>query len=81
MKDAPGAYYASPVAGDGKVYLVSHAGKATVLSAAADAKWEIVSQHDFDEPVVATPAIAGGRIFLRTAKALYAFGTREPAGR
>jgi hypothetical protein len=56
-------YYASPVAADGKIFLVSASGKVTVLK--ADAQWEIL----------ATPAIAGSNIFIRTRGALYSFGT------
>jgi len=65
-------YYASPVAGDGKVFLLSHSGKVTVLKAAP--QWEILAVNSLDEPCQATPAIAGGRIYIRTHKALYSFG-------
>lgn len=65
-------YYASPVAGDGKVYLLSHSGKVTVLK--ADPQWEILAVNALDETSEATPAIAGGRIYIRTHKALYSFG-------
>jgi outer membrane protein assembly factor BamB len=65
-------YYASPVAGDGKVYLVSQSGKVTVLK--ADPQWEILQVNALDETTEATPAIAGGRIYIRTHKALYSFG-------
>ena len=65
-------YYASPVAGDGKVYMISRNGNATVLEAGGD--WGIVSSTDFGEEVFATPAIADGQMWVRTATALYAFG-------
>ena len=65
-------YYASPVAGDGKVFLLSHSGKVTVLK--ADPQWEILAVNSLDEPCQATPAIASGRIYIRTHKALYSFG-------
>ncbi|MDX1981159.1 MAG: family 16 glycoside hydrolase [Bryobacteraceae bacterium] len=64
-------YYASPVAGDGKVYLISRNGNASVLEAGAD--WGIVATGDFGEEVFATPAIADGHILVRTATALYDF--------
>jgi len=64
-------YYASPVAGDGKIFVVSASGKVTVLK--ADAQWEIVATNDLDEEVWATPAIAGGNLYIRTRNALYAF--------
>ena len=66
------AYYASPVAADGKVFVASASGKVTVLK--ADAQWEILATNDLDEEVWATPAIAGSNIFIRTSKALYSFG-------
>ena len=40
-------YYASPVAGDGKVFLLSHSGKVTVLK--ADPQWEILAVNSLDE--------------------------------
>jgi outer membrane protein assembly factor BamB len=67
-------YYASPVAGDGKVYLVSRNGSVSVLEAGTE--WRLLSTAEFGEEVFATPAIADGQIWLRTASALYAFGRR-----
>jgi hypothetical protein len=64
-------YYASPVAGDGKVYVISRNGTATVLKAGAE--WEILSSGDLEGEVFATPAIADGHIWVRTASALYDF--------
>jgi outer membrane protein assembly factor BamB len=68
-----GNYYSSPVAGDGKVYLLSERGRLTVVSAARD--WKVLATADFGEDVYATPALAGGRVYLRTAGHLYCFGT------
>lgn len=68
-------YYASPVAADGKIFVVSASGKVTVLK--ADAQWEILSTGDLGEEVWATPAIAGNNLFIRTRSALYSFGTNE----
>ena len=65
-------YYASPVAADGKVFVVSASGKVTVLK--ADAQWEILATTDLDDEVWATPAIAGGNLYIRTRNALYSFG-------
>lgn len=65
-------YYASPVAADGKVFVVSASGKVTVLK--ADAQWEILAMNDLDEEVWATPAIAGNSLYIRTRSALYSFG-------
>jgi outer membrane protein assembly factor BamB len=67
-----GDYYASPVGGDGKVYLFSQQGDVTVLS--AESQWQILHASTFDEDVFATPAIVDGRIFVRTKGHLYCFG-------
>lgn len=72
---APGAYYASPVAADGKVYVLSEEGKAAVLKAGRD--WELLKVNDLGEECYATPAIVDGRIYLRTQSALYCFAKKD----
>jgi len=67
-----GNYYASPVVGDGKIYLVSQRGEITVISAAGD--WQQLSSSHLEEEVYATPALVDGRIYLRTVGHLYCFG-------
>ena len=74
LKDAVGEYYASPVAGDSKVYFVNKDGKVSVIRAGAN--WEMLSTGDLDEQVIATPAIAGSRIYIRTDDNLYCFGVK-----
>ena len=69
---AAGIYYASPVAGDGKVYVTSDSGVVTVLKAGP--KYEVLAENDLGETIRATPALVDGRIYLRTAGYLYAFG-------
>jgi outer membrane protein assembly factor BamB len=69
LRDAVDSYYSSPVAADGKIYLLSENGKATVVEPGRE--WRQLSTTDLEEPCYATPAIAGGRIFLRTMHALY----------
>ncbi len=68
-------YYASPVAADGKVFLVSASGKVTVLKAGP--QWEILAMNDLGEEVWATPAIAGNHIFIRTRNTLYSFAAAK----
>lgn len=65
-------YFSSPVAGDGKIYLLSEKGELSVIS--AEPQWRQMSQADFREEAYATPAISGGRIYLRTTRHLYCFG-------
>jgi len=72
LEHAPDAFYASPVAGDGKVYLLSQAGTLSVV--AAEKGLHVLHTARFDEPCYATPALEDGRIFLRTETSLYCFG-------
>ncbi len=71
LAGAPGTYYSSPVGADGKVFLVSQEGKASVLSAGAE--WEVLAVNDLDDECYATPAIVDDRIYLRTRSRLYCF--------
>lgn len=70
-------YYASPVAGDGKVYLISRNGNVSVIEAGGD--WGISSTGEMGEEVFATPAIADGHIWVRTTTALYDFAASNGA--
>lgn len=74
LQGALGDYFASPVAADGKLYTVSHEGKVSVLKPGKD--WEILAINELGEDCNATPAIADGRIYLRTHQTLYCFGKR-----
>jgi outer membrane protein assembly factor BamB len=72
---AGGPYYASPVAGDGKVYTASARGMIVVL--AAGPRLKVLARNELDERISATPAIAEGKIYVRTDKQLFAFGTED----
>jgi outer membrane protein assembly factor BamB len=72
--DAPGDYYASPIAADDKVFVASVEGKITVLKAGA--QWQVLGVNDIGEPIHATPALGDGRIYVRTLGALYCFGAK-----
>ena len=69
---AVGDYYSSPVAAHGKICVASQSGVVTVL--AATDSLTILAQNKMGEPVMATPAIVGQRLYLRTKSQLYAFG-------
>ncbi|MFT5288177.1 MAG: outer membrane protein assembly factor BamB [Planctomycetota bacterium] len=75
IADAGDTYYASPVAGDGKVYLFSEHGIVSVLPAGGSL--EAISVVDLEEKIYATPALATGRIYLRTVDAMYCFKGEE----
>jgi outer membrane protein assembly factor BamB len=67
-----GVYTASPVAGDGKVYLASEDGETIVLSAGRTPR--ILSRNKLNARQLASPAIAAGRLFIRSDDALFAIG-------
>jgi len=69
---AGGPYYASPVAGDKKIYVASARG--TVIVFEAGDKLKILSRNDLKERISATPALVDGKVYVRTNKHLYAFG-------
>jgi outer membrane protein assembly factor BamB len=71
---ATDAYYASPVAADGKIFTASEAGKVAVISAGG--QWELLRLNDMDDGCKSTPAIADGKIYLRTYNALFCFNNR-----
>jgi outer membrane protein assembly factor BamB len=58
-----GVFTASPVAGDGKVYFASETGETVVLRAGRTP--EVLSRNPLSTHIVASPAIARGRLFLR----------------
>jgi outer membrane protein assembly factor BamB len=68
-----GNHSASPVLADGRVYAISEQGETVVFAAAPEFK--VLARNALDGFTLGTPAIAGGRIYVRTAKALYAVGT------
>lgn len=71
-----GNYFASPVAGDGRVYFASESGTVSVVASRRD--WSVLSSRDFHEKVYATPCLVGDRLYLRTEQALYCFHGAAP---
>lgn len=67
-------YFASIIAADGKVFIAGNSGYVNVLKAGGDQ--ELIASNNLDEDIFATPAIADGRIYVRTAQALYCFGAK-----
>lgn len=69
---APGGYYASPIAADGRIYLVSDRGQITVVKAGDGL--EVLGRHELGEAVLASPALDADTFFVRSAGHLSAFG-------
>jgi outer membrane protein assembly factor BamB len=65
-------YTASPVAADGKIYFASESGETLVLKAGRTA--QVLARNSIDGRVLASPAIAGGRLFIRTDTDIIAVG-------
>jgi len=73
LKGAIDHYYASPVAADDKIFMISETGKVVVLPPGGSL--EPMAVNDLEDDVYATPAISNGRIYIRTRSALYCFGS------
>ncbi len=73
---ALGDYYASPVAAGGKIVAISQPGVAVVLRSSESL--EVLARNPLGETVMATPALADGHLYVRTAGHLYAFGPGRP---
>ena len=67
-----GVFSASPVAGGGHIYFVSENGETVVVKAGRQP--EVVARNAIGERAVASPAISGGRIFIRTDRHVFAIG-------
>jgi outer membrane protein assembly factor BamB len=70
----PGTYSASPVLADGKIYITSEDGVATVYRAGP--KFEILAENKMDDYTLSSIAVKEGQLFLRTAGWLWAIGQR-----
>lgn len=64
-----GSFSASPIAAGGHIYVFSEEGKATVLEAGRE--FTVLAENHLDEGFMATPAISGRALFLRTRTHLY----------
>jgi outer membrane protein assembly factor BamB len=67
-----GSFSASPIAGDGKIYVASEDGDIFVVKAGPT--YELMATNTIGEVVMATPAISSGTIIIRGMKDLFAIG-------
>jgi outer membrane protein assembly factor BamB len=67
-----GAYSASPVAADGKIYFSSEDGDILVVKAGP--AYELLATNPMGEVLMATPAISDGMIFVRAEHDVFAIG-------
>jgi outer membrane protein assembly factor BamB len=67
-----GRYNASPVLAEGRLYCLCEDGSTTVLAAAR--QFKRLAKNPLEGPCNASPAISGGRIFIRSQKLLFCIG-------
>jgi outer membrane protein assembly factor BamB len=67
-----GVFTASPIAADGKIYMLSEDGQTIVLAAGQSPR--VIARNRLNARLLASPAVSGGRLFVRTDDAVYAIG-------
>jgi outer membrane protein assembly factor BamB len=67
-----GSYSASPIAGDGKLYLASEDGQVLVVKAGPE--YELLATNEMGEVMMATPAISDGVVIIRGQHSVFAIG-------
>ncbi|MEI9894093.1 MAG: hypothetical protein WDN28_09450 [Chthoniobacter sp.] len=73
----PGDYYVSPTLMNNRIYPRPRtSGTLLILDAKATDKPVVLSKLDLGEYLAASPAFAGGKIYIRTKEKLFAFGTK-----
>ena len=68
-----GDHWASPIYSDGKMYFSSKQGVISVLNV-SDRKHDLIARNEFDASFIASPAVAGNSIILRSTTHLYRIG-------
>jgi outer membrane protein assembly factor BamB len=68
-------FWASPVAADGKLYVIDETGVATVIKLGDQP--EVLATNALGETVLATPAVANGCLYLRSDQHLYCIGAKK----
>jgi outer membrane protein assembly factor BamB len=72
-----GNFNCSPIRIGNRIYCVSMDGEMVVI--AADRTFKVLARNDLGEPTTATPAVAGGKMYLRTESSLICVGDRVAA--
>jgi outer membrane protein assembly factor BamB len=70
----PASVMASPVAADGHLFLMTQDGDTIVVKAGPS--YEVVARNPLGEPISASAALAGGRLYIRGDTHLFAIGAR-----
>ena len=73
----PSRFFSSPVVAGERIYLTSEDGDTHVIRPGP--QFEVLATNSLDEPVMASPAVVDGTIYLRGAEHLYAIAEPETA--
>jgi outer membrane protein assembly factor BamB len=72
-RTSEGIVSASPILADGKIYVVNEKAVTTVV--AAGSEFNILATNQLDDSyTLASPAVSGNQLFIRTALYLYCIG-------
>lgn len=74
-----GTFSASPLYADGRIYMFDEDGKTTVI--AAGREFKVLAENHLDNGFMASPAVAGDALFLRTRTDLYRIEERQASAR
>jgi outer membrane protein assembly factor BamB len=75
IEPTAGAFTSSPWAYNGKIFCLSEDGDTYVIQAGAE--YKLVGKNSLGEMCMATPAIAGGSLIIRTSSKLYRIAKRS----
>ena len=70
--DNASEYFASPIYGDGKVYVGAENGMLVVLREGPEL--DVLAVNDMGDDILGTPAISNGRLYIRTRTRLICIG-------
>lgn len=74
-----GNFFGSPVWIDGRLFCVSTSGELDIVEASD--KFNVLQRFPLEELCHSTPAVAGGRLYVRTERHLFSIGGKAAAGR
>jgi outer membrane protein assembly factor BamB len=72
-----GPFWATPLAADGRLYCVNHAGLVQIVDLASEG--DVLATAQIDEGVLASPAVADGAIYFRSDQHLWKIATKRKA--
>jgi outer membrane protein assembly factor BamB len=67
-----GRFSMSPIVAEGRILVTSEEGRSTIFQVGDT--FQVVAENDLQEPVLATPALLGGRLYFRTSSHLLCVG-------